>query len=378
MIRDLPPAGRLPLLIMGMLALVFGVLSGLARLGVTTPQAALPLVGLHSALLIAAFFGTVISLERAVAIARTWAYLAPLCAGFGGLTLIFGQPLWLAQAFFLSAATLLTLASVLIVRRQFAIFTVMLAVASACWLLGVLAWHFAGIQAATAWWLAFLVLTIAGERLELTRLLPRRPIAMPLFMGTSIAVLASAAWSVVEPDMGLRAFGGALLALGAWLVVFDIARFNIRQQGLTRFIAVCLLTGYAWLAIAGAMGLIGALSPGHPLRDGAMHAVTLGFVFSMVFGHAPIIFPAVMRVRIPYHPFLYVPLALLHGTLALRMLGGLSGEFQLSRIGATAGGLVLALFVVTMLVSVWRGREKAPQGRRRRHKHAGGQRDPEA
>lgn len=286
-------------------------------------------------------------------IACTWAYVGPLCAGFGGLTLIFGQPLWLAQGFFLSAATLLTLASVLIVRRQFAIFTVMLAVASACWLLGVLAWRFAGIQAATAWWLAFLVLTIAGERLELTRLLPRRPVAMPLFMGTSIAVPASAAWSVVEPDTGLRAFGGALLALGAWLVLFDIARFNICQQGLTRFIAVCLLTGYAWLAIAGAMSLIGALSPSHPLRDGAMHAVKLGFVFSMVFRHAPIIFPAVLRLRIPYHPFLYMPLTLIHSTLALRVRGGLSGEPQLSRIGAITGGFVLVLFIVTMLVSVW-------------------------
>ncbi|MEI2422044.1 hypothetical protein V6O07_17330, partial [Arthrospira platensis SPKY2] len=68
--QDLPPAGRLPLLIMGMLALVFGVLSGLARLGVATPEAALPLAGLHSALLISAFFGTVISLERAVALGR--------------------------------------------------------------------------------------------------------------------------------------------------------------------------------------------------------------------------------------------------------------------------------------------------------------------
>lgn len=377
MIQDLPPAGRLPLLIMGMLALVFGVLSGLARLGVATPDAALPLAGLHSALLISAFFGTVISLERAVALGRAWAYLAPLCSGLGGLTMVFGLPLWLAQVLFLSAAALLTLASMLIIRRQFAIFTVMLAVASVCWLIGVLVWHLAGIQAASAWWLAFLVLTIAGERLELTRLLPRKPVAMPLFVVATIAVLGSAAWSVAEPDPGLRAFGGALLALGAWLIVFDIARFNIRQQGLTRFIAVCLLTGYAWLVIAGALGLIGALSPGHPLRDAAMHAITLGFVFSMVFGHAPIIFPAVMRVRIPYHPFLYVPLALLHATLALRMLGGLSGEFQLSRIGATTGGLVLALFVVTMLVSVWRGREKTPPSRRRRPRTPNGTHRPD-
>ncbi len=34
--------------------------------------------------MIAAFFGTVISLERAVAIGHGWAYSAPLAAGTGG------------------------------------------------------------------------------------------------------------------------------------------------------------------------------------------------------------------------------------------------------------------------------------------------------
>ena len=39
-----------------------------------------------------------------------------------------------------------------------------------------------------------------------------------------------------------------------------------------------------------------------------MHLL-LGFVFSMVFGHAPIVLPAVARLRLPYHPVLYLPLA---------------------------------------------------------------------
>jgi len=34
--------------------------------------------------------------------------------------------------------------------------------------------------------------------------------------------------------------------------------------------------------------------------DAFLHAVLLGFVFAMIFGHAPIIFPAVLGIRIPF------------------------------------------------------------------------------
>jgi len=40
----------------------------------------------------------------------------------------------------------------------------------------------------------------------------------------------------------------------------------------------------------------------------------------MIFAHAPIIFTSVIRRRLPYHPVLYVPVVLLHGGLALRLL----------------------------------------------------------
>ena len=51
----------------------------------------------------------------------------------------------------------------------------------------------------------------------------------------------------------------------------------------------------------------------------------LGFVFSMVFGHVSSIFPAVPRAAVLYHWSFYLPLALLHLSLALR-IGGVSRE----------------------------------------------------
>jgi hypothetical protein len=43
------------------------------------------------------------------------------------------------------------------------------------------------------------------------------------------------------------------------------------------------------------------------------------------FGNAPIVFPAVRRVVVPYHPVFDAPLILLHASLAVRLLGDASG-----------------------------------------------------
>lgn len=361
--RPLPPVARLPLLFLGMLALVFGVLAGLARLAVEVPAAAAAQAGAHGALMIAAFLGTVISLERAVALAATdgnWPYLAPLAAGLGGLTLLLGGPLLAAQLLGTVAAALLLLGSGLLLRRQPAMHLATLAFGAGAWLVGNLAWLLGGaLVPAVPWWMAFLVLTIAGERLELTRFLPPSPAARHVFLDIVAVLLLGLAAAFWRPDIGLGLFAAALAALALWLLRQDIARRNLRAAGLTRYIAVCLLAGYAWLAAGGLLGMADGFAPGSPLRDAALHAVFLGFVFSMILGHAPIIFPAVARVRIPYHPVFYLPLAALHASLLARVAGDLIQEPALSRAAGVANALALLLFVLVMLGSVARGRRGA-------------------
>ena len=123
---------------------------------------------------------------------------------------------------------------------------------AACWLVGGLVWLAAGtLTPAVPWWLAFLVLTIAGERLELTRFLPTPPRAQRLFIAIVAIILLGAALAWWREGAGLRLFAGGLLALAAWLLRYDIARRNARQSGLTRYLALCLLSGYLWLALAG-------------------------------------------------------------------------------------------------------------------------------
>ncbi|HUY03203.1 MAG TPA: hypothetical protein VMV33_07950 [Rhodocyclaceae bacterium] len=363
----LSPLARLPLLVIAMISLVVGVLAGLARLGVTVPEAAATQAGSHGALMIAAFLGAVISLERAVALARPWPYLAPLCAGLGGAALLAGAPFGVAQALVIVAAATLCAGSTLILRQQPALYTATLALGALSWLIGSIVWAVAGAVAPAApWWLAFLVLTIAGERLELTRFLPTPAGARRAFALIVAVMLAGTSLALLREDPGLRLLGAGLIALSLWLMRHDIARHTVRQAGLTRFIAICLLSGYAWLALGGLLGLAGGFVPGSGLRDAALHAVFLGFVFSMIFGHAPIIFPAITGVRIPYHPALYLQFALLHGSLLLRVVGDLVGILAWRQAGAIGNGLALLAFVVTMLISAMNGRRERADKRKLR------------
>ena len=107
----------------------------------------------------------------------------------------------------------------------------------------------------------------------------------------------------------------------------------MRERGLTRFIAVCLLSGYAWLGAGAAILLADGFLPLIAARDAGLHAILLGFVFSMVFGHAPIIFPAVTRAAMPYHWSFYIPLVLLQASLAIRIAGDLSEATDWRRLG---------------------------------------------
>jgi hypothetical protein len=359
-----PAWERLPLLVLGFIALAFGVGAGLARLGWAMPDAAASAAALHGPLMVCGFFGVVIALERAVALNRLWAYAAPLLAGLGSAAALHGHNDVAPWLWFAGSAVLLA-ASLHVLMRQREAFMATIAAGAACWSVGTALWA-AGIvplQGALGWWLAFLVLTIAGERLELSRFLPRSAAAQRAFAAIIGALfVALLAWQAA-PAWAPRLFGLSLLALAAWLARNDLARRTVRQRGLTRFIAVCLLSGYVWLAVGGAVIAVDGLAPGTPAYDAALHALLLGFVFAMVFGHAPVIFPAVLRVAVPYDASFYAPLALLHAALALRVGGDVLGAHDAVRWGALASALALLAFIANTARAVIAGRRTGRHGR---------------
>lgn len=355
----LPLPWRFPLLLIGMLSLLAAVSAGLLRAGWNfsspLPLFSPSLIGLHAPLMIGAFFGTVIGLERAVALGRGWGYLSPLAAGLGGLLLVAGAPLLIAMSMMAVGALILTLATVRAAQHQPSLHARILSLAAALAITAPLAWLAGQPVAAIAGWMGFLVLTIAGERLELSRFMPPSPSARLVFVAVVALLVLGVVACWLSPE-GLRLIGVALVALAVWLLRQDVARRTVRQQGLTRFIAVCLLSGYAWLLFGGVL-LAGQPAVGL-LMDAAWHAVFVGFVLAMVFGHAPIIFPAVVRVALPYHTAFYLPLIVLHASLLLRVVGGLAGMGDVRALGAAGNALALALFILTMLSAAMRGRRE--------------------
>jgi len=211
------------------------------------------------------------------------------------------------------------------------------------------------------------VLTIVGERLELTRAVHRSERVRRLLI---VAVAVFAAGLVISVNasserLGVRIAGVGLLGQAVWLARYDVARRTVRMGGVTRYMASALLAGYVWLSCAGVLWTgYAALSDG-PAYDASLHAVFLGFVMSMVFAHAPVIVPAVLRAALPLRRTFYAHLGLLHASLALRLVGGdVAGNTTLWQWGGIMGEVAILLFLAATADGVHRARRKA--GRRSR------------
>ena len=345
---------RMPLLLGALLALTLGLWVGLFRIGFWSW---LPPVGieLHGPLMLCGFFGTVLSLERAVALRRAWAYLAPALACAGTVAALFGSPL--AAWLFVGASVGMLAAAVAVFAIDPTLHLAVMALGAASWLVGNLAWAFGQqISRVVFPWSALLVLTIVGERLELNRLLkPTRWVRATFLAGVAL-VCAGLLASVARPGLGARLYGAGLLALALWLARYDFARRALRQNGLVRFIGSTLLGGYAWLAVAGALALRFGNPIAGPRYDAVLHSLFVGFVFLAIFAHAPVIVPAVLHVRLDFRPRFYAHVTLLHASLLARVAGDLLGNFELRRAGGLGNVAAIALFLISSVIAVRQAR----------------------
>ncbi|MCM2322397.1 MAG: hypothetical protein NDJ90_03955, partial [Oligoflexia bacterium] len=249
----------LPFALVVVCALAFGVFGGLGRLGgLASWNLPPPVIGLHGPLMVLGFLGTVISLERAKALGRTWGYLAPALTAVGVVLLLAGNAL--AAPLVLVGQALLVVILAIFFARDRALYSAILLGAAVSLLAGS-AFYLSGqpVSRAVFWWMSFLTLTIAGERLELGRLIRIGPVSRVIFLTLACLLpLGAVCASLVPPDAmgkmrGAYPFGAGLLGLSLWLSLKDVARRTIRFGGLPRFIATCLLSGNAWLGISGGL-----------------------------------------------------------------------------------------------------------------------------
>ena len=343
---------RLPVVALAMGAMMGGLVGGLYRLGSTWLPVGSDLGPLHGPWMVCVFLGTVITMERAVALGARWAYVPVACCVASGVAGVVAPGSPVAPGVVVAAGVGLVAVYGALLRRQRSIDTGIMALGAVMWVVGSALWLMGGaVFEMVWWWMGFLVLTIAGERLELSRLRRRPRYAEPLLVGLMAVFVVGASLTVGWPEIGVRTMGVALALVGLWLGVWDIARGTIKARGQVRYVASALLAGFGWLVVGGAvMAVVGEVRAG-PLYDAALHTIFVGFVFSMIFGHAPIVAPALFKVLFPWNRAFYVPLALLHLGLVLRVVGDLVGIEVLRSAGGWGSAAAIVIFIGTIVGS---------------------------
>ncbi|MBI3940954.1 MAG: hypothetical protein HY315_08970 [Acidobacteria bacterium] len=332
------------------ISLLAALWAGLSRLGWEIPLPSFSLPSQHGPLMVSGFVATLVGLERAAALRWRWAYLAPVSSGAGGLLLLAGVSNDVAQGLALAGSLVLVAIFAMLLQRQPSLFVAAMGAGAMLLVIGHLLWHPGQPlyeSQVIPWWVGFLVLTIAGERLELSRILGLGRVKQAGFVAAIGVLVSGAALSLLVRDAGIRLAGAGLVAAALWLLRYDIVWRNARLGGLSRYMALSLIAGYFWLAAGGVLWLVFAhrFIPG-PEYDAMLHSVFIGFVFSMIMGHAPIILPGVLGVLLPFRLEFYSHLGLLHFSLLLRIAGGLAGWIPAQRWGGVFNVAAVLLFLL--------------------------------
>lgn len=341
---------------LGLAALLLGIWAALERLGWQVPTLQPDLLLAHGPLMVCGFLGTLIALERAVAVRQPWAFVAPLLLGGGAMVLGLGAGRLAAVLLLAGSLGFIAIYGVML-ARSFTDFTLVMTLGAVALLLGNLFWAFGVmIPIMVYWWAGFLILTIFGERLELSRMRPRRGgqrAGAYLVLGIYVTALGLATQS---PRHGMQLAGLGMVGMALWLLLFDSAWHLMRRPGLTRYIGLNLIVGYIWLAVSGYLWLTraGSLFFGY---DAMLHSLFLGFVISMVFAHAPIIFPAISGRVLPWRRGFYLPIGLLQLTLICRI--GIDLARHPNAFAWRWAGLLNAVallgFILYATISAWIG-----------------------
>src|SRR5262245_36093429 len=118
----------------------YGIWLGLVRLGWILPLPWPDQLILHGPLMISGFLGTLISVERAIGVAKRWAYIAPSCTAAGALVLVVGPPNSIGPLLWVAASALVVLLFLGVCRRQPSLFVATMLAGAICWFIGNVEW----------------------------------------------------------------------------------------------------------------------------------------------------------------------------------------------------------------------------------------------
>jgi len=339
---------RLPVIMLAMASLVIGLTAGLQRIGWNF---AFSVSADHGGIMIGGFLGTLISFEKIIPLKKKRWFIVPLLSGASVLFFFLRLPV--VSMVCLGAASMgLTLAFVLYGWRQRSWLYLLMALGALCWLAGnVLYLHSGFYRAALPWWMAFVLLIIASERLELTQFLPVAAGSKRLFAGLLVLFVLSCLLTF-HGSGGLVA-ALALTGVSVWLLRHDVVALNLKKKGLTRYTGVALLAGYFALIVT---SVFIPLLASRPLGyDAVVHSYFIGFAFSMIFAHGPIILPGILGFsQKPYRRSLYIWLLLLHASWCLRVVGDIALDLTLRKYSGVVTAAAIIGYFVTLLTTTLR------------------------
>ncbi|SHF79479.1 hypothetical protein SAMN05443144_11381 [Fodinibius roseus] len=359
------------LLAVAAIGLLSGLHAGLVRLGFLAGTASVISPMAHGPLMINGFLGALIGLERAAALEKKWAYMAPLLLGFSTILVLSGFT-FPAKLLVIAGSLSLLAIMLYLYNMQPVAHHLIMALGAAALLVGNILFLFdMPIFNLVAWWAGFPLLTIFGERLELNRIMRPPKRAQHLFVALIAVWITAIAFTHLNRPIGWAAASVSLIAQAGWLFKYDVARRTIRSVEWTRYSAISLLTGYGWLVLAGLFSLWQGFPTAGPLYDALLHMIFVGFVFSMIFAHASVIIPSLSGKLVPYHPYFYGPLLLLHGFLLIRVAGDLFWLPAVRKAGSYGNVAAILLFLGGILFFLlWDALRKRRQRSMNQNKHA--------
>lgn len=213
----------------------------------------------------------------------------------------------------------------------------------------------AGNPAFTLLLISFPVLTIIGERVELSRFLAPavfRRARWGLWGVTLGSILLLLRITAVDSSYLVAAWTLFLAIAVAPLVGPETALVRAGQRGLYRYLGWHLAFAYLWLLIGLVILAVGGET--YPLYDAGTHSLAIGFVFTMIMAHAPVIAPVLLKRNVQETKLSYWPLVLLTLSTAMRVAGNvLSGMGVqlpgLSGLSGVAALLAIILFIVMIV-----------------------------
>ncbi len=352
--------GRFLLMFLALLSLITGIYAGLARFSWIFPYGFYWLPFAHGPLVVCGFLGTLISLERAIVIRYRWTFLAPALSGLGALTLLIGPPFSIGAFLVTSGSAVLVAMMTLLILKHRNLPMIVMGLGAFSFFVGNILWLNLALKAGTAgslfpslyWWMGFPLLTIAGERLELARIGPLSPGALKVFLLSLFLYILGCIVERWHWYYRTICAGLGMVMLACWLFWKDIARHTVRTAGMHRFIAIAILAGYFWLAVAGILTLFYDGVFAGPAYDAIAHSLFLGFVFSMIFAHMPLVFSSVSGKQVQFQNAFYIHLALLHFSLLLRIFGDVIDWTAGIRWGGLLNAAALLIFLFNTAISV--------------------------